>query len=194
MFVQVSGGGRGAEAVDADAQAVQAGVALPAEGRPGLDRDPQDFAVRHVGQDVLAILGALRVEGARCSASTRRRRRSPALRAARRPHRAISTSEPVAIRMTLRAAAGLLEPVGAERTQSSSTTPWSASAANSGGSAPARSARRWSAAAAQHSAVSTASAGRNSSSCGIARRPCKCSIGWWVGPSSPSPTKSWVIT
>ena len=53
---------RDAEAVDADAQAVKAGVALPAEGRPGLDRHAQDLAVADVGQDVLAIIRRLRVE------------------------------------------------------------------------------------------------------------------------------------
>ena len=84
MFVQVGRRRRGAEAVDADAQAVQAGIALPAEGRPGLDRDAQDLAVRDVGQDVLAIGGVLRVEPLGATASRRRRRRSPALRAARR--------------------------------------------------------------------------------------------------------------
>ena len=55
-------GSRDAEAVDADAQAVEPGVALPAEGRPGLDRHAQDLAVGDVGQDVLAIGGGLRVE------------------------------------------------------------------------------------------------------------------------------------
>jgi hypothetical protein len=29
---------------------------------------------------------------------------------------------------------------------------------------------------------------------GIARSPASCSIGWWVGPSSPSPIESWVKT
>ena len=29
---------------------------------------------------------------------------------------------------------------------------------------------------------------------GIARNAARCSIGWWVGPSSPSSTESWVKT
>ena len=62
IFVGVLGRGRDAEAVDADAQAVKPGVALPAEGRPGLDRHAQDLAVGDVGQDVLAIVRRLRVE------------------------------------------------------------------------------------------------------------------------------------
>ena len=49
-------------------------------------------------------------------------------------------------------------------------------------------------ASAQHSATSTASAGRKSCSRGIARRLARCSIGWCVGPSSPSPMESCVIT
>jgi hypothetical protein len=28
----------------------------------------------------------------------------------------------------------------------------------------------------------------------MARNAARCSIGWWVGPSSPSPIESWVIT
>ena len=44
----------------------------------------------------------------------------------------------------------------------------------------------------QASAASLASAGRITSRCGIARSEASCSIGWWVGPSSPSPIESWV--
>ena len=61
-FVGVLGRRRDAEAVDADAEAVEAGVAFPAEGRPGLDRDAQESAVGDVGQDVVAIIPRLRVE------------------------------------------------------------------------------------------------------------------------------------
>jgi hypothetical protein len=46
----------------------------------------------------------------------------------------------------------------------------------------------------QAAAVSLASAGRIVTRLGIARRPARCSIGWWVGPSSPSATESWVYT
>ena len=48
--------------------------------------------------------------------------------------------------------------------------------------------------AAQAAAVSLASAGRTTSSPGIARNAARCSIGWWVGPSSPRPIESWVQT
>ena len=44
----------------------------------------------------------------------------------------------------------------------------------------------------QASVTSLASAGRITSRCGIARNAISCSIGWWVGPSSPSPIESWV--
>ena len=44
----------------------------------------------------------------------------------------------------------------------------------------------------QATAVSLASAGRISRSWGIARSDARCSIGWWVGPSWPRPTESWV--
>jgi hypothetical protein len=40
--------------------------------------------------------------------------------------------------------------------------------------------------------VSLASAGRITVRFGITRRAMKCSTGWWVGPSSPKPTESWV--
>ena len=46
----------------------------------------------------------------------------------------------------------------------------------------------------QHSAVSTASAGRKTRRLGMARREATCSTGWWVGPSSPTPMESCVIT
>ena len=47
-------------------------------------------------------------------------------------------------------------------------------------------------AARQASVTSLASAGRITSSPGIARSPASCSTGWWVGPSSPSPIESCV--
>ena len=40
--------------------------------------------------------------------------------------------------------------------------------------------------------VSFASAGRKTVMLGVARRVASCSTGWWVGPSSPRPTESWV--
>jgi 7-cyano-7-deazaguanine synthase in queuosine biosynthesis len=46
----------------------------------------------------------------------------------------------------------------------------------------------------QASAVSTASAGRNTIMLGVARSMARCSTGWCVGPSSPSPIESCVIT
>ncbi len=44
------------------------------------------------------------------------------------------------------------------------------------------------------SAVSTASAGRITVRPGIARSASSCSIGWWVGPSSPTKIESCVKT
>ena len=46
----------------------------------------------------------------------------------------------------------------------------------------------------QRDAVSLASAGRITVSCGMARSDAACSIGWCVGPSSPTPMLSWVKT
>ena len=46
----------------------------------------------------------------------------------------------------------------------------------------------------QAAAASVASAGRMVTRSGIARSPARCSIGWWVGPSSPSATESCVKT
>ena len=43
-------------------------------------------------------------------------------------------------------------------------------------------------------AVSFASAGRTTSRPGIARSEASCSIGWCVGPSSPTPIESCVKT
>ena len=43
-------------------------------------------------------------------------------------------------------------------------------------------------------AVSFASPGRTIARFGIARSAARCSIGWWVGPSSPRPIESWVQT
>ncbi len=44
----------------------------------------------------------------------------------------------------------------------------------------------------QASTHSLASAGRSTTRPGMARRLGSCSIGWWVGPSSPTPIESWV--
>ena len=49
-------------------------------------------------------------------------------------------------------------------------------------------------AARQASAVSGPSAGRMTRSRGMARSAARCSTGWWVGPSPPSPIESWVQT
>src|SRR5439155_11800153 len=62
ILIGTLGRSRDAEPVDADAQAVEAGVALPAEGGSRLDRDTQYLAVADVGQDVFAIGLRLRVE------------------------------------------------------------------------------------------------------------------------------------
>ena len=41
-------------------------------------------------------------------------------------------------------------------------------------------------------AASLASPGRKTTTLGMARSIASCSIGWWVGPSSPTPMESWV--
>ena len=46
----------------------------------------------------------------------------------------------------------------------------------------------------QQAAVSLASIGRTTSNPGMVRSAERCSIGWWVGPSSPSPIESCVQT
>ena len=46
----------------------------------------------------------------------------------------------------------------------------------------------------QHSAASTASAGRSTSMLGIARNEARNSTGWWVGPLLPIPIESWLKT
>ncbi len=43
-------------------------------------------------------------------------------------------------------------------------------------------------------AVSPGSPGRITHSPGMARRAARCSMGWWVGPSSPRNTESWLHT
>ena len=52
----------------------------------------------------------------------------------------------------------------------------------------------WSTMSAHAAIVSLASAGRMTCRSGIARSVARCSTGWWVGPSSPTPTESWVNT
>ena len=55
--------GRGrAEAVDADAQAVEHGVTFPPEAGTGFNADTQDLFRADIGQDTVAIGGALFVE------------------------------------------------------------------------------------------------------------------------------------
>ena len=50
-------------------------------------------------------------------------------------------------------------------------------------------------AAVSHAAdVSIASQGRNTRRLGMARSMASCSMGSWVGPSSPTPMLSWVST
>ena len=46
----------------------------------------------------------------------------------------------------------------------------------------------------QHSIVSILSAGLKIFKFGIDLKPLNCSTGWWVGPSSPRPIESCVIT
>ena len=103
MLIEVGGGRRGAEPVDADAKAVEPGVALPAEGRPRLDRHAQNLAVRHVGQDILAI-GASCASNASVQGIETTSAPIPRSSSVLATDIAISTSEPVAMRMTFRSA------------------------------------------------------------------------------------------
>ena len=108
---------------------------------------------------------------------------------------AIATSEPVAISVTWRFA-------WPARGSDSRRAPSCSSR-----SAPSRSAGRFCrvrhstegvrscfSAHSHASAVSTASAGRNTRRLGMARSAERCSTGWCVGPSSPRPIESCVIT
>lgn len=47
-------------------------------------------------------------------------------------------------------------------------------------------------AATKEAAHSSGSAGRMTSRLGMSLRELICSMGWWVGPSSPTATESWV--
>ena len=53
---------------------------------------------------------------------------------------------------------------------------------------------RRSSAISQHSAASTASAGRSTSMLGIARNEARNSTGWCVGPLVPTPMELWLNT
>ena len=44
------------------------------------------------------------------------------------------------------------------------------------------------------STTSFGSPGRSTIMPGMARNEASCSMGWWVGPSSPTPIESWVQT
>ena len=166
------------------------GVALPPEGGRGLDRER-----RHVGREhLLAVVVGLRGEEV-----PRRHRHHPHRQAVEQCSSAAThteTSEPVASSTRSRPSPVLVdEGVGP--------------AGNAGGCALGRArqhrellpgehqrgrARRRRRGSAHAWLVSLASAGRMTRSPGIARMAASCSTGWWVGPSSPSPTESWVQT
>ena len=164
-------------------------VARPAERRGRLDRDPRRRAQhgRPVGR-VLALeqLPARhRHHGRRDSFAGK-----PLARRQRQLHLGAGGEDRDVAPLVARRPAGRRR----ARTGSRRCAPCAASAAP-GGSAPAPTGpSAWRSASSQHSAVSTASAGRNTSMFGIARRLARCSTGWCVGPSSPSPIESWVAT
>src|SRR5690606_18055338 len=62
MVIEIDRGCRGTEAVNSKAKAMETGVALPADRRARLDRDPEDLTVGDGGQDILAIIVGLEVE------------------------------------------------------------------------------------------------------------------------------------
>ena len=131
----------------------------------------------------------------RSTAPRRRGLRRPARPAASAPSTAIETSEPVAKIETCALPSRRRNLVGAGDAACCARRACGEAAAGSAASAPARSAcRAPSSASCQHSSVSTASQGRNTLRFGIARSAARCSTGWCVGPSSPRPMESCVMT
>ena len=157
-------------------------IAGPAERQGRLDRQPRRGA-EHRG----APRRILPVEQLPAGHGDHRRRHALGLQPRRaRPSRsALPSRWPAG--STARAPLGLGQHIGAARRQvlrqRRCAAPAGSAATARAATAPCGSAS----AAAQHSAVSTASAGRNTSRFGMARSEARCSTGWWVGPSSPRP-------
>ena len=182
---------RRAERVHAHDRSAVADVAVPAERRRLLDRDPRPAptaAAPRLGTTRLAVeelpaghahdagadaLGGQLVAGARARARPPTRSRSGS-RPGRRRRRRRGRRHPW--RLPRRA-----------------PLPSGRASAAPGGRGPAPPARAAAASTQrQVSATSFASAGRNTSRPGIARSDASCSTGWCVGPSSPTPIESWV--
>ena len=171
-----------AEAVDADRVV---GVALPAERRGRLDGQHRHARRQH-RLAVLAVLGGEAVPARQADDAHGGRRPSASCSAA---SMATATSLPVAT-MTSAGSPSASRTTPAPRSTAEPSvhtgTPWRVSTSTVGPS--------WSTAARHAAAVSLASAGRITCRPGIARSVARCSTGWWVGPSSPTPTESWLKT
>ncbi len=181
--------GRGlAEAVDADHRV--AAVLPPEVGHAGLDRDTRQAIGQHVA--LVRLRPGDRTRWSR--ASTRRARRSPCLgqQLARRERDADLGAGGDDHRTRL---GGVAQHVGAAADRVDLPRPSATRRARPGARAATRPGRRCARARAAHaSAVSTGSAGRQTSMIGISRSVAACSTDWWVGPSSPRPIESWVKT
>ena len=102
---------------------------------------------------------------------------------------AVDTSDPVAISTAPPPSRSTYPPRAAPPSRpvrSRTGTPWRVPRMMAG--------RRWLSTVSQASTISPASAGRNTAMLGMARMAARCSMGWWVGPSSPRNTDSWVKT
>src|SRR5271165_6032085 len=163
---RLGAGGRGAEGVDAHRLV---GVAVPPEGHPGLDGERRDAAGEHRPAVVLGLGLEPFPARERDEAGPHAPGRQEGERVPADVNLAPGRDEDQVRRAAVTARTG---------------TPWRLSTSATG---PSLSTARG-----QITASSLASAGRTTSMPGMARRDASCSIGWWVGPSSPRPTESWV--
>ena len=181
---------RRAEAVDAHDVV---GVALPAEAHAGLDRERRHAGRQHVdavrrsdccsnrshdGIDTTRTDDALRV------AEQLARRDAHLHLGAGADEHEVEVGRRLRRRARTRRAG---TPTGARSAVPSSTGTFWRVRISAVGPSPSRCTRH-------AAATSLASAGRMTRSPGIARSDASCSIGWWVGPSSPTPTESCVQT
>ena len=187
-------GRRGAEAVEAEHVAAVADPAPPAHARPWLDREPRRD---RRGQHLLAVVLALLFEQLHAGHRDDARAVAFARRAPSRPPASSPTSAPVEIRISSGSPPGRvpqhvaaaqhalggrdlvavehLDVLAREQQRDRAVLAFERDRATR---APSRSRRP----------------GGSPTACGIARSAAKCSIGWWVGPSSPRPTESCVQT
>ncbi len=167
-------------------------IAVPALANAGLDRDLDAARRRSPRRGSFA---GCATNSSKQGTETTRRRDALRLELRLRRQRDLDLRARWRRSTTLRLAARRRQLIGAARAAGSPRPIACAPPAGSGGSAPARvGPLACSSASCQHSAVSTASAGRNTCRFGMARSAARCSTGWCVGPSSPRPMESCVIT